>query len=121
MDALSGDPLTHLGLTNNAYATMVERIVAFGPPVLATGGGGYHVANTARGWALLWGVMTGDDMMDDASLALGGIMLESSEWAGGLRDRERTPTPAQRAAVEPAVAEAVAAVKRRVFPYHGIA
>lgn len=52
MDALSGDPLAHLCLTNNAYAEIITRLLHFNKPILATGGGGYDVEKTVRGWAL---------------------------------------------------------------------
>jgi acetoin utilization protein AcuC len=120
MDALAGDPLAHMALTNNALATVVRRIVDTGTPVLATGGGGYHIANTARGWALLWGVMSGAVTMDHAPLGLGGVFLESTEWQGGLQDRARAPSAAQRQRIEPEVNRIVAALTRTVFPCHGL-
>ena len=40
MDALAGDPLAHLRLTNNTHADILDRVVDLGKPVLATGGGG---------------------------------------------------------------------------------
>ena len=58
MDALAGDPLAHLELTNNAHAEIIGRLLGFNKPLLATGGGGYHVDNTVRGWALVaWKIM----------------------------------------------------------------
>jgi len=88
MDALAGDPLAHLHLTNNVLAHAVEAVVGLGKPVLATGGGGYHVENTVRGWALCWSVLCGAHTMhDDPSFGMGGVMLENTDWAGGLRDR----------------------------------
>ena len=35
MDSLAGDPLTHLQLTNNAYADVIERVRDFKLPILA--------------------------------------------------------------------------------------
>jgi acetoin utilization protein AcuC len=87
MDALAGDTLAHLELTNNVHAEIVDRILSFDKPILATGGGGYHVENTVRGWALAWTIMCGQQNSADLSLGIGGTMLQSTEWAGGLRDR----------------------------------
>jgi len=88
MDALAGDPLAHLHLTNNVHALISETVVGLGKPVLATGGGGYQVRNTVRGWALCWSVLSGAHRLhDDPGLGLGGVMLENTDWAGGLRDR----------------------------------
>ncbi|MBL7077544.1 MAG: acetoin utilization protein AcuC [Kiritimatiellae bacterium] len=120
MDALSGDPLAHLALTNNAYATIVDNVVEFGTPLLATGGGGYHPDNTARSWAFLWGVMSGGVAIDHPPLALGGVFLESTEWHGGLQDRTQVPTVKQRRSVEPAVANTIERIRRDIFPCHSI-
>ena len=87
MDALAGDALAHLELTNNVHAEIVDRILSFDKPILATGGGGYHVENTVRGWALAWKIMCGQEKRADLSLGIGGTMLQSTEWSGGLRDR----------------------------------
>jgi acetoin utilization protein AcuC len=121
MDCLSGDPLTHLDLTNNAYAEAVERMLRFGKPLLAVGGGGYHIANTARGWALLWTVLCGQDAgPDDLAMGLGGVMMGTTDWAGGLRDRMLIPSPEARINVGPAIQRTIEKVKANVFPYHGL-
>ncbi len=120
MDGLAGDPLAHLNLTNNAYAAAIERVIAFDKPILATGGGGYHPENTARGWALAWSIFTGQDDGHDAMAGMGGVMLGSTEWGAGLRDRVLAPSAAQREAVEPAVDEAIAEARERVFGHFGL-
>ncbi len=123
LDGLSGDPMAHLNLTNNAYAEVVETVLSWGKPIAATGGGGYHPENTARGWALLWQVFNGDGGgREDAMLGLGGVLMESTEWHGGLRDRALAPPqPEERAAVDRAIAAAVEAIQATVFPLHGLA
>jgi len=119
-DGLSADPLAHLELTNNAYARVVEMLLELDKPLLATGGGGYHQENTARAWALCWSVMCGAEPHDDMAAGLGGVMLETTEWQGGLRDRPRAASPAGRSTVEPAVLEAVHVVKTSIFPLHAL-
>ncbi len=120
MDALAGDPLTHLQLTNHAHEAVLRRLLPFQIPMLVAGGGGYHVENTVRGWALAWKTCTGEDEEHDLSAGLGGVMLASTEWAGGLRDRALPVTEAQRNAVEPALRLSIDAVRRNVFPHHGL-
>lgn len=120
LDALAGDPLTHLSLTNNAFVEVLQRLLGLRLPLLVAGGGGYHVANTVRGWALAWQTCRGDSGEPDFSIGLGGVLLGTSEWAGGLRDRELPVTPEQRGAVEPALRAAIDAVIRGVFPHHGL-
>jgi len=120
MDALGGDPLAHLDLTNNAHAHVVDRVMQLGRPVLMTGGGGYQVRNTARGWALAWSVAIGIDSGDVAIAGLGGVMLENTDWAAGLRDRSFIPAPSTRDAVDAQVRKTIESVKKLVFPFHGI-
>ncbi len=120
MDALAGDPLTHLRLTNNAPAAVLHELLRLGRPLLVVGGGGYHVENTVRGWARVWSIACGQDDEDDPSLGLGGVLLGSAEWAGGLRDRELAVSADQRAAVQPALDATIASVVHNVFRYHGL-
>ncbi len=119
-DTLAGDPLANMNLTNNTYAVIIERLLGFGKPILMTGGGGYSVENTVRAWALAWSVLSGQDRQDDMNLGLGGVMLESTDWQGGLRDRVLAVTEQQRASVEPSVHAVVDFIKKTVFPIHGL-
>jgi acetoin utilization protein AcuC len=120
LDTLAGDPLTHLRLTNNIVAEAAGRLLPLNKPLLIAGGGGYHVENTVRGWALAWRTLAGDDDGYDPSLGMGGVMLASSEWAGGLRDRMLAVTTEQRQAIEPELSRAVDRVVSDVFPHHGL-
>ncbi len=119
MDALSGDPLVHLGLTNNAHAEITGLVMETGLPVLATGGGGYNLDNTVRGWALIFQVMCGRQGYDE-SAGLGGVMLENTDWAGGMRDRTIAVETRRRAATDNKIGETIEAVKANVFGIHGL-
>ena len=119
-DGLAQDPLAHLQLTNNVYADVLRRVLAFEKPILMTGGGGYNVNNTVRAWALAWSVLSGQDDDDYGNAGLGGVMLGSTEWKGGLRDRELVIPEQQREAVTQALAYTVKKVKSFVFPIHGL-
>jgi len=68
-DALAGDPLGNLQLTNNVYADVINHLLGFDKPILATGGGGYHVGNTVRAWALAWSLFAGADEGEDMNPA----------------------------------------------------
>lgn len=120
MDALAGDPLTHLRLTNNTYVDIIQRLQMAHVPLLVTGGGGYHIENTVRGWALAWQVLRGEGE-HDLSVGLGGVLLESTEWRGGLRDRALPVTDEQRAAVLPELETTIQTLRQLVFPIHGLA
>jgi acetoin utilization protein AcuC len=119
-DALAGDPLAHLYLTNNVYAEIINHLLRLNKPVLMTGGGGYNIDNTVRAWALAWTVLCGADSDYAGNTALGGVMLESTDWQGGLRDRALAVSSQQRDAVMPAIEATIEAIKASVFPLHGL-
>jgi acetoin utilization protein AcuC len=119
-DALAGDPLANLRLTNNVYADIIDHLMKFNKPIVATGGGGYNVANTVRAWALAWSIFCGADRGEDMSHAMGGVFLQSTEWQAGLRDRALAVTEQQKNAVEPAIEAVIKKIKKTVFPIHGI-
>jgi len=121
MDALASDPLTHMNLTNNAHARVIELVLGLGLPVLAVGGGGYNIEATVRGWTLAWSILCGaDGRADDMSLGLGGVMLGTTEWHSGLRDRILVAHDDERRIVLPAVQETIDAVRETVFAVHGL-
>jgi acetoin utilization protein AcuC len=119
-DALAGDPLANLRLTNNVYAEIIGRLLSFEKPVLMTGGGGYNIDNTVRAWARAWSVLCGADSGDSQNPPLGGVMLGSTDWRGGLCDRAIAVSSQQRDAVMPAIEATVETIKATVFPIHGL-
>jgi acetoin utilization protein AcuC len=120
-DALAGDPLAHLKLTNFVYQHILEYILSLKKPLLLTGGGGYNVKNTVRAWSFAWSVLTGENQFaEELNFGLGGVMLESTDWMGGLQDRELPVTEDQKSLVAPVVEETLQKVEKLVFPIHGI-
>ncbi|UCD00200.1 MAG: acetoin utilization protein AcuC [Phycisphaerales bacterium] len=119
-DALAGDPLAHLQLTNNVYAEIINHLLSFNKPLVATGGGGYNVDNTVRAWALAWSIFCGAEAADDMHHAIGGVLLESTEWQGGLRDRALAVSESQLEAVVPTLAKTIETIKSTIFPLHGL-
>jgi acetoin utilization protein AcuC len=120
LDILAGDPLTHLRMTNNVVVEIAERLLRLNCPMLVAGGGGYHVENTVRGWALAWRTFCGENDECDFGLGMGGVMLASTEWAGGLRDRTLAVSAEQRRAVEPELRTTIETVINNVFRLHGL-
>jgi acetoin utilization protein AcuC len=120
MDALAGDPLAHLHLTNNIFADIVADLVEMNKPIVATGGGGYNTRNTVRSWSLIWSVFANgrDDSM--AALGMGGVMLENTAWFGGLRDRTLLSHGGFRDSVDKEIRETVDKLKAIIFPLHGL-
>lgn len=111
MDALMGDPLAHLHLTNNVYAEVVGVVTGMNKPLLVTGGGGYNVENTVRGWALAWTIMC-DYRQDDMSIGMGGVMLENTDWIGGLRDRALLSNAGLRETIDAEIEEIIRIINK---------
>ncbi|MBD3317878.1 MAG: hypothetical protein GF344_19000 [Chitinivibrionales bacterium] len=120
MDILSVDPLTHLGMTNNAIADILPLVQQFCKPILVLGGGGYSPDDTARGWALSWCILNRIELEEDLYMGLGGVFLGSSEWNAGLRDPHFYVRGDQKEAITTEVSGVVEYVKRTIFPVHGI-
>ena len=58
-DALEGDPLSAMALSNVALWSAVEALAALAPATVVLGGGGYNPWTVARYWAGLWGRLSG--------------------------------------------------------------
>jgi acetoin utilization protein AcuC len=119
-DALAGDPLAHLQLTNNVYADIINYLLSSNKPILATGGGGYNIDNTVRAWAFAWSLFAGADSDRDANAGAGGVMLGSTEWQGGLRDRAIAVSERQRERILPAIEATMESVKGHIFGLHNL-
>ena len=52
--------------------------------------------------------------------AIGGVLLESMEWQGGLRDRALAVTESQRQTVVIAIEATIRKIKANIFPIHGL-
>jgi acetoin utilization protein AcuC len=118
-DGLADDPLAQLQLTNNVYADVISLMLEFGKPIMAVGGGGYNIENTVRAWSLCWSALCGDDT-EHANLGLGGVMMSTTDWHGGLRDGELAVDLQQKEIVDPAIDEVIEQVKAKLFGLHGI-
>lgn len=58
-DALAGDPLSSLALSNGCLMDAVLALTAVAPGAVVLGGGGYNPWTVARLWAGLWGRLAG--------------------------------------------------------------
>ena len=97
-DALDGDPLSSMQLSNLALWSAVERIAALAPAVVVLGGGGYNPWTLARYWSGLWGRLSGREvpreLPADALAILRGLrcdLIDDEEirpqWLTTLADR----------------------------------
>ena len=57
-DALYHDPLSRLGLSNNALWWSLRRLVEFSSCLILTGGGGYNPWTVARLWTGFWAILS---------------------------------------------------------------
>jgi len=119
-DALAGDPLAHLYLTNNVYADIINYLLSLDKPILATGGGGYNIDNTVRAWALAWCILCGADGEGSAESGVGTVGSSSTKKQGGLRDGPLPVSAQQRDTVTHVIETTIGAVKANVFSLHGL-
>jgi len=84
-------------------------------------GGGYNIDNTVRAWALAWSILWGADAENqNANIGMGGVMLENTDWHGGLRDRQLPIDSQQRNTIAHDIETTMKAIKTDVFPFHGL-
>ena len=63
-DALDGDPLSRLALSNRVLWHAVESVIGLARPAVVLGGGGYNPWTLARCWTGLWGRLAGRTIPD---------------------------------------------------------
>jgi acetoin utilization protein AcuC len=96
-DALEGDPLSAMALSNVALWSAVEALAALAPATVVLGGGGYNPWTVARYWAGLWGRLSGRTIPQTLPPAARGVLepLECDlideedvrdEWRSSLAD-----------------------------------
>ena len=86
-DALAGDPLAKLALSNGALWRAVEEVAALAPAALVLGGGGYNPWNVVRCWGGLWGRLSGREIPDSLPEPARAVL------AGLWSPRVATPDP----------------------------
>ena len=106
------DPLTHLELTTEGFARVVQATRDWGRPLVALGGGGYDVDVVRRAWTIAFAALAEIDLPD---------ALPPGQPGNALRDH---PVPARGyadlATVEQFADQTIADVHRVIFRRHGI-
>jgi acetoin utilization protein AcuC len=115
-DALAGDPLANLQLTNNTYRQIIHRLIRLNKPIVATGGGGYHLENTIRAWALIWAALC---RKDTENLINQPVTIDST-WYDSLLDKPMSITEQQKISVNSALQSTLEFIKTNVFAFHNI-
>jgi acetoin utilization protein AcuC len=96
-DALEGDPLSRMALSNGALWDAVDALIRLAGPAVVLGGGGYNPWTLARCWTGLWGPLSGRDIPDvlppEAQLVLADLQCDlvddedlKCEWFRSLAD-----------------------------------
>lgn len=83
-DALHEDPLSRLGLSNNAHRAVMAALRPLAPRFLLLGGGGYNPWTVGRLWTLLWADLSGQAVPEDLPEAALAV-LRGLSWQGGGR------------------------------------
>ncbi len=116
IDTYFRDPITHLGLTVQGHAELVEELGRLCQRWLAFGGGGYDLSAVARGWTLDFGVMLETEWPDE--------IPESYRERYGLTELRDPQGPSVDAAMREQArlfaGRTVEEIKRLIFPIHGL-
>ncbi|MBM3946990.1 MAG: acetoin utilization protein AcuC [SAR202 cluster bacterium] len=117
IDTHFNDPLTHIQLSVQGFAQVVEELAALSPGKwLALGGGGYDISAVTRGWTLAFSRMTGASLPEQ--------IPQTFQEKYGLKlllDVPLADLDLQRRAQARRYAEdSVAAARRLLFPFHGL-
>lgn len=117
-DSLSGDPLTHLKLTNIGFSKMVKEFKGMGYPWVALGGGGYNIINVARAWTIAFSIMAGIELPDQIPAGWNRLLKSL-----GLKESDRlsdTPIKQDIKVQKDWAEKGVEFIKKNIFPIHGL-
>ena len=120
IDAHRTDPLTHLALDVQGFARAVQRIADMSPRLVALGGGGYDLRNVARGWTLAWAVLNDHELPAELPDSFRADIERYEFEAPFLLDAPVALHDETRRRVNEYVTRQVAAVRRLIFPLHGM-
>jgi acetoin utilization protein AcuC len=120
IDSHRTDPLTHLALDVQGFARAFARILSFAPRVIALGGGGYDLRNVARAWTVAWAVLNGVELDETLPEAFAEDALRYDFGDLTLWDAPSAIPEDLRGAVSDYAARQVDAVRRAIFPFHGL-
>ena len=120
-DALEGDPLARMALTNGALWETAESLCRLAPAAVVLGGGGYNPWTLARYWSGLWARLSGQRIPVTLPEAAREVLAKLScdlvddedmrpEWLASLVDPRR----------DAAVRASVLALRDAAIDRHGL-
>lgn len=120
IDSHRTDPLTHLALDVQGFAAALETILGLAPRIVALGGGGYDLRNVARAWTVAWATMNAVELPPELPRAFDrDVEIFEFDSRNLWDDAVRFPEDTRRRVAEYASRQ-VSAIRRLIFPLHGI-
>ena len=119
VDAIYTDSMSHLSLTNNIYAEVIQGIRQSVPKMLMLGAGGYNPRNIARDWTLAWTVLHNAEPEGDYFGQMGGRAASVIEGAS-LRDSYPFVSATKIAEARAEAHRVMTYLEQNVFPIHGL-
>ncbi len=83
-DALAGDPLAKLALSNGALWRAVSQVAGTTRAAVVLGGGGYNPWNVVRCWSGLWGKLAGFVIPEPLPAAAEAVL--AGLWSSRVRE-----------------------------------
>ncbi len=120
IDSHSTDPLTHLAFSVQGFTRAVARIVELSPRLVALGGGGYDLTNVARAWTAAWAVMNGVELVPELPASFEEDLRRFSFRSSSLWDPPVDLPAGARRRAEEFAGRQVEAIRRSIFPVHGL-
>jgi len=121
IDSHLTDPLTHLAFSVQGFALTVKRIAWLAPRLVALGGGGYDLPNVARAWTAAWAIMNGIELSSDLPAQARQELARFGFSDGSLWDPLAELPPDLRRRAQEYCRRQVEAIRRTIFPLHGLA
>jgi acetoin utilization protein AcuC len=121
IDSHRTDPLTHLALSVQGFSRTVTRIVELAPRLVALGGGGYDLPNVARAWTAAWAVMNGVQLSPELPRVCRPELARFGFSDGSLWDPTTELPQDLQSQAQQYCRHQVEAIRRTIFPIHGLA
>ncbi len=119
VDAIYTDSMSHLSLTNNIYAEVIQGVRQYAPKMLMLGGGGYNPRNVARDWTLAWALLHNAEPEGDYFGQMGGRAADVIEGSS-LRDFYPFVSATKIAAARAEARRVMTYLEQTLFPIHDL-
>jgi acetoin utilization protein AcuC len=121
IDSHRTDPLTHLALSVQGCTQALRRTLERAPRLVALGGGGYDLPNVARAWTAAWALMNGVEPPATLPPCFAEDARHYRFRSQAFWDPPSDVPEESRARARLYVERQVDALRRLVFPVHGLA